>query len=497
MKRLFLLFGLLLLLTSCTPEKYDSHAQNYDFGYVIGQSGIDKEGFIENVEATLREVNNSFSRGDSFLVLGRLKNNQNYTILARNSYFKQLESVDNWEEKAILFESIASIDDHKYNFLRAAYAWRKAGNKFRAKLDFKLALNRDLDWQFDLQELPSPEIFVENASNIIIGNSKFELTKDDLIIAQADRVTRDWLSYQIQYPYSTNILKTFSERLIYLDEELQPDIGWHEGARLSEYRDAGIKYKIATGTVLKKHEGKWYAPNENGVFMFEVPIDKVLYPTTRFLREDIAVIIDTHGINMLVRQAIENNATAVIGCCDHPGKIKAAKYLSDRGIKVICNTDKFLPLIIGSGASVLGSAPFGLTKDGLLFGFRPIEISLDEPIIVLNTSSERHGMSYYDTPARYFSVLEKAGVKLNTFVVEIDSFNQLDKVITKAKIQNASIIAVRVFNSDDYNKVKMWLEQSPEHKAILFHSEPYPYGYKLAREFKNQTTFDDINPIFI
>lgn len=497
MKRLFLLFSLLLLLTSCATKEYDSSAKGYNFVYVIEQSEIDKGEFIKNVEATLREVNNSFSRGDYFLVLGRLQNNQNYTILARDSYFKQLESVDNWEEKAILFESIASIDGRKYNFLRAAYAWKNAGNEFRAKLDFKLALNKDLDWQFDIQGLPDPEIFAANASNITIGSSKFELTEDDLIIAQADRVTRDWLSYQIQSPYSTNILKTFSERLIYLEEELQPDIGWHEGARLSEYRDAGVKYKVATGTVLKKYEGKWYAPNENGVFMFEVPIDKVLYPTTRFLREDIAVIIDTHGINMIVRQAIENNATAVIGCCDHPGKIKAAKYLSDRGIKVICNTDKYLPLILGSGASVLGSAPFSLTNGSLLFGFRPLEISLEEPIIVLNTSSKEHGMSYYDTPSRYFSVLERAGVKLNMSVVEIDGFNQLDKVVQKAKSQNADIIAVRVFNSDDYNNVKMWLEESQWHKAILFHSEPYPYGYKLAREFKNQTTFDDINPVLI
>ena len=38
--------------------------------------------------------------------------------------------------------------------------------------------------------------------------------------------------------------------------------------------------------------------------MFEVPLDKVLYPTTRFFSDDLAVIMDTHGVNMLVEQAI-------------------------------------------------------------------------------------------------------------------------------------------------------------------------------------------------
>ena len=33
-------------------------------------------------------------------------------------------------------------------------------------------------------------------------------------------------------------------------------------------------------------------------------------------------------------------------------------------------------------------------------------------------------------------------------------------------------------------------------RLILFHSEAYPYGYKLYREFSKQVTFDDTMPRF-
>jgi hypothetical protein len=52
-----------------------------------------------------------------------------------------------------------------------------------------------------------------------------------------------------------------------------------------------------------------------------------------------------------------------------------------------------------------------------------------------------------------------------------------------------------IFNSDDYGKVKDWLKEDESHKAVLFHSTAYPYGYKLINEFPQQTTFDDISPI--
>ena len=81
--------------------------------------------------------------------------------------------------------------------------------------------------------------------------------------------------------------------------------------------------------------------------------------------------------------------------------------------------------------------------------------------------------------------------------VQIDNFNQTERVISKAQEVNAGIIAVRIYNSDDYDNVISWLEESKTNKAILFHSTSYPYGYKLFREFPEQTSFDDINPVII
>ena len=69
--------------------------------------------------------------------------------------------------------------------------------------------------------------------------------------------------------------------------------------------------------------------------------------------------------------------------------------------------------------------------------------------------------------------------------------------VDAAKKDKINIIAVRIYNSDDYDNVKGWLKKDLKNKAILFHSTSYPYGYKLFREFPVQTSFDDINPIFI
>ncbi|GAJ05263.1 unnamed protein product, partial [marine sediment metagenome] len=248
------------------------------------------------------------------------------------------------------------------------------GNEFRAGLDLDIAYGNEPEIKFSVLPLEAPKKTKrEGISSITIGRSSIELTKDDKIVSQTDRVTRDWLSYHMySSPFTDRILRVFYERLRYPDDELLLEIGWHEGGRIIELKQIGLKHEVASGTVVAKKNGKWYAPDENGIFKFEVPIDKVLYPTTRFLREDIAVIIDTHGINMIVEQAVRKNATVVIGCCDHPGKIKAAQYLADKGISVICFTDKYLPWILGSGQTILGSPPIEREGNSFVLGNRPI-----------------------------------------------------------------------------------------------------------------------------
>ncbi len=114
----------------------------------------------------------------------------------------------------------------------------------------------------------------------------------------------------------------------------------------------------------------------------------------------------------------------------------------------------------------------------------------------MGVNSTIYAIQYYDTPARYFKNLEKS-IKLNIEYVEITDFNQMNKIIDKAEKEKATVIAVRIFNSNDYNAAKQWLENDKNNKAILFHSISYPYGYKLLKEFPKQTTFDDINPEII
>jgi hypothetical protein len=390
--------------------------------------------------------------------------------------------------------------------MNASKIWKSLGNGFRSGLDEALALGKDLDFEMETGGLPEFSLTVPgNATKFVIGNSFIRLGEEDVLVSQVDRVIRDWLSYQIFYNPSyksaidelerPKLLTTFSERLTYNKSELLPEIGWHEGARIREILGVGLRHETASGTIAKKFEGKWYAPDENGIFRFEIPVDKVLYPTTRFLREDIAVIIDTHGINMLVEQAIRKNASVVVGCCDHPGKIKAALYLSNKGIKSVCFTDKYLPLALGSGADILGSPPIRKEGDYIILGDRPLEFGINETFVAMGVSGERFALSYYDTPKMYFKQLERF-VDLDVHYAVVSDFDQMEKITNLAETYGATAIAVRVFSSGDYWKVKGWLEKDKNRKAILFHTVSYPYGYMLLKEFPEQTTFDDIRPEF-
>jgi len=470
----------------------DPYARNYNFSWEIKATGTNQTTYIKDLLKLFNKNNSNFEKAEIYLVLGRLTNNE--SLICKSIEFFEKIHPKNLEEKALLFEIIASINcglNPKNHFLRASRIWSQLGNKFRAKLDQKLAFDEPV--KFELSIYPLPKIN-KTAENITIGKSYFILNSSDVLVSQADRVTRDWLTYQFQSPYSDDLLTVFSEKFYLPESELLPEIGWHEGARIKEFKQINLAHKIASGTIVVKINNSWYAPDEKGIFRFEVPLDKVMYPTTRFLREDIALVIDTHGINMLVEQTIRYKATAVIGCCDHVGKIRAAKYLSDKGIKVICLTDKYLPLLLFSNATVLGSPPITKKDNQFILGKRPIEINKNQKIIAINSTNNPYAIWYYQTPSLYFSILEKA-IDLNVEYVQITDFNQMNKVISKAEEKSADIIAVRIFNSNDYTVVKKWLEANPKHKAILFHSISYPYGYKLFKEFPEQTSFDDINPI--
>jgi hypothetical protein len=385
-------------------NRVDIYSQENDFNYILSVSGVPRDKFLKNSFALLEEDISDFAKGDISLMLGRITGND--SLICESLRYYDAAEPGSDEEKAVLLETIASIGcgrDRKKLLLSASELWKMIGNDFRAKLDERLALNQQIKFEYDLSEVDIDPVFPKDAEKMIIGQSKLVIYADDVLVSQVDRVNRDWLSYQlffspfykadrlellIEYELDREkLLSVFSERLNNNRSDLLPEIGWHEGARIKEMRQVGFTHFTAPGTVVVKIGDKWYAPDENGVFRFEVPRDKVSYPTNRFLREDVAVIVDTHGINMLVEQAIRYNASVVIGCGDHPGKIKAAKYLSDKGIKVISFPDKYYPLLLGADVSAFGSPPIEYNGYNVVVGDRPIEFGLDETFVVTDVNS--------------------------------------------------------------------------------------------------------------
>jgi len=474
MKRAFkitLTIIILFSLTACS-NSYDQNAKDIDFTYVLTASGTNQTEYIN-------ELQQQPDTADKYIILARLTKNETYYKEA----IKLLKQPKTDEQKILNYQTIYSLTGNKI-YLIKSYFLNKRINPQNSEITLQLILNK-LNLNVQPKEIEFTYLAPKkNTTKITIGESYFFITPKDKIISQTDRVTRDWLTQQLT---GEEILTVFSEAY---DVD---DIGWHEGARIKELTQLNLSHTAVQGTLVAKYNDNWYAPNENNTFMFEVPFDKISYPTTRFLTPNLALIIDTHGINMLVEQAINQNATVVIGCCDHPGKIVAAEYLAERNIKVICNTDKYLPLILGKDLPILGSAPFEMQGDQALVGFKPLTINITEPVIILN-STEYYGLSYYSTPSIYFTILQKKTLlDFNITIITVDDYNQLNKLIQEAEKQNARIIAARVYNENDYSNLKQWLEKDKNNKLIIFHSEAYPYGYKLAREFPQQTTFDDIN----
>ncbi|MFH1511335.1 MAG: hypothetical protein ABIF10_06595 [Candidatus Woesearchaeota archaeon] len=434
------------------------------------------------------------AKADSLLAAGRLTKNKSL-VCGSVALFKRFNTT-NPEEKAIIYETIASLGCgafRPYYYWKAARIWRQINNDFRSRLDLRLALGLSPEIRFDpFVSIDSKDRY--NAEKIVIGKTGIAVTNSDLLLAQSDRVTRDWYGFQLNdSPFSSNLLTVFSERLYYPADELTT-LGWHEGGRLNEL--VGIRRKIAVGTLIAEMNGTWYAPDENGIFRFSVPMDKALYPTNRFLREDLLMVVDTHGVNMQVEQALRYNATVVVGCCDYPGKVDAAKYLATKNVKVVCFTDRFLPDLIGQDLSIVGSPPIRKTEKGFVIGAQVVEIDVDEIVVAQGVANYSVVQQYYDTPARYFAKLHDM-TGINVVFYNISSTNQTQSLFNFAESANSSVVALRVFSKEDYKAASSWLGKNENNRLILFHSSPYPYGYRLFFEFPVQTSFDDINPLFV
>ena len=489
----------------------DPYAQEFDFMFTPKAAGINVSQLITVLDEI--RVNNSqdpFAQGDAALIVGRLT--QNDSLLCSSLAFYDRVNSSNPRERALIAETSAALGcgRNRQAFLRlAAKEWDLAGVRWRSEMLAKLAKGERFVPRFDDAAIEAnvtvisgyktpvvPNISGQNASQVMIGLTGFVVNDSARIVSQDDRVLRDWLGGQLQNPYRGNILTTFSERLFYNDSELRSEIGWHEGARIKELLKTNAVHIPVAGTFVARSGDRWFASDDEGVFRFEVPLDKVLYPTTRFLRSDLAVIVDSHGVNMLVDDAIRQNATVVVGCCDHPGKIYAAEYLSKRGIDVICFTDKYLFLALGHNLSAVGSPPLTQSAEGIVVGKRPLAVARGERVVAVNSSAAAYALWYYQAPSSYVEVLDEA-FPLNVTYVQMMSFGEMEQVVARARAVDARVIFARVFNGDDYRAMRGWLEEDISHRAFLFHSASYPYGKLILDEFPLQVSFDDPNPVFI
>lgn len=322
------------------------------------------------------------------------------------------------------------------------------------------------------------------ARSFVLGRSKIEVTKDTVIASQVDRVTRDWISYQMRWDLKNGNTPTLP-------------IDYHEGALLNQIRAATNASIIPLpGSIAVRRADKWYAPDENGVFRFEILLDKIMYPTTHVDR-DTAWIEDTHGISALVPAAIEHKANLVMGCGDSDGKMAAALHLAERGVDVFFPGDRYQDELLGYSAkgTLIGGAPVRAEAGRAIIGDQPVEFSMTEPIIV-EDSIAPFPLQYYDAPARYFRRFSQA-VPLRATYVRVDNTNQLYKILQTAREQRSSAIAVRIFTDIEYAQLADWLRASPRNRAILFHSALYPHAQKLFAEFRQQVTFGDLHPQFL
>jgi hypothetical protein len=319
----------------------------------------------------------------------------------------------------------------------------------------------------------------------VLGASAIRVPAGRRIGVQMERTVRDWLSYQLAWD--------FTER----PPGREQLIPWHEGSRLADILAAAPVEIVPLPGVLAVRDGdRWLAADDQGVFRFEVLIDKIQYPTTR-VHGDVALLVDTHGISSLVEPAVRRGAQLVVGCCDTPFKAQGAWWLASLGVDVYYPCDRAADELLGyeGKGTLIGSAPVRSEGGVAVIGDRPVRFSVWETIVVEDTDVDG-GNQYYDAPARYFRRLSES-LPLRLEVVKVTGPDQSARVVDRAIQLGAEAIAVRARTDEDARSVRLWLSASPKRRAVLFHTAPYPAGYALFQEFPQQTTFGDARPRFL
>jgi hypothetical protein len=325
------------------------------------------------------------------------------------------------------------------------------------------------------------------AKTMTLGLSTIPITMNMRVGTQIDRVARDWISSKFtDWDFNHSAIATSSI------------VPWGEGALASQIATAVPTAQInpLSGTLVARIKGLWYAPDENGVFRFNVLDDKVQYPTTH-VDGDFGWIVDTHGISALVSQALEFGEQLVIGCGDAEGKAQGAFYLSQHGVSVAMAADRYEYMLLGyvGKGTIIGTAPLHKVGGEYVYGHQPVKFSLNESFIVEDTTQE-YPLQYYDAGGKYFRELNKFIPKLKVTYVEVDAVNQIDKVIDAAVKADSTAIAVRITDDAENIALRAWLDVDSTHRAILFHSGLYGFAPALFEDFPDQVTFGDLHPSF-
>jgi hypothetical protein len=438
----------------------------YDFRFAIRGEGYSLDEFCQwYLDKVVNwPVEDTYGLGLANLTLGLVKKEPYYLVIARSLFAADCQISKDPKEKRLSELSLKYVN----NILSGKYA--KAPHVDDTVHPIKIV--RHGRGEKDFQK-------------IIIGRSAIKVNKNAIIKVQADRVTRDWLqAYNIKgspWILSIDSLTT-----------------WHEGQKIRELFDiTGAKISIVTGTIARRFEEGWFAPDAEGVYRFELSADKVVhFPSAIVIDDRTAIINDTHGISAIAWDSLD--ADLAIGCGDAPGKMEAAYYLAESGVNVYVPTDRFIGTLIGTRTkgTIIGSAPVKKTADGAVIGDQVIVFDVNEPIVVSN-SQAGYPLRYYDTALRYFKELEKyTGKSMNIIPVEVVEYGKAGAVVDEARRVGARLIGMRVKSRYEHDALSSWLKEDRRNRVVLFHTAVYPDGYKLFYEFPEQTSFGDIHPEF-
>jgi hypothetical protein len=381
------------------------------------------------------------------------------------------------------FTAAACGADPASAFRLAAARARLAADPWKATVYSAIAAGRFAP-EFGAAKITRKLAVPQGATSFVLGASRIVVRPGERVGAQVERTVRDWLSYQLAWD---GVARPVGKRSL---------LTWHEGGRLRDLLDATDADIVPlTGALAVKHDGRWLAADGDGVFRYEVLPDKIQYPTT-LVAGDVALITDTHGISALVEAARRESVALVVGCGDTEDKMKAAFALARSGVDVWFPCDRFAGDVLGYDAPgiLIGSAPVRREGDHAVIGDRPIPFAIDETVVAQDFEGTGP-LRYYDAAARYFRALA-AAAPIRVDYVPVDGAGQSGRVVDRARSIHASAIGVRVETAEDAAPVRAWLAAAPSHRAVLFHTAPYPAGIALFDEFPRQTTFGDARPVF-